>query len=475
MALLEQLKSLGQPGRVLARFAGILLLVGFYLFAIWQYFLVAQKGRREARRHYLLLSLILLLSLVVTKVFIALGDAGDVIARNVGMETLQDPLNFYFLAPLAVGAILVILLVDVQISVLYSLIFSVFVGLLTREMAMFLYALTGSLAAIYLMGRYRERAAIIKGGFLIGLVNVLTVLALQLYGSETGFQGMPFLVGAAGGMISGLSAAMLASLLLPILESLFAITTDIKLLELSNLNNPILRRLAVEAPGTYHHSIIVGTLAEAAADATGANGLLVRVGAYYHDIGKLKTPEYYIENQIYSSNKHENLSPSMSSLILANHVKDGLAMAEEIRLVPDVRNLIPQHHGTRLMTYFYQKAKDVAGKDREVNEEDFRYAGPRPETREAAILMLADQVEAAARTLQDPSPSQIRSMIRRIIQSTIQDRQFDECDITMKDLDRILEAFQRVISGMNHHRIEYPGFEFSKQLEDKRVENQRIQ
>jgi putative nucleotidyltransferase with HDIG domain len=243
-----------------------------------------------------------------------------------------------------------------------------------------------------------------------------------------------------------------------------------------------MRQLVMRAPGTYHHSIIVGTLAEAGAEAIGANSLLVRVGAYYHDIGKLKTPEYYIENQIYISNKHENLSPSMSSLILASHVKDGLALADEIKLVPEVRDLIPQHHGTRLMKYFYEKARDAAdGKDRQVNENDFRYPGPRPQRKEAAILMLADQVEAAARTLQEPNPSQIRGLIRRLIQVNIQERQFDECDITMKDLDKILRAFERVITGMHHHRIEYPGFDFNKRVEEKQsfektqTESQRIQ
>jgi hypothetical protein len=246
------------------------------------------------------------------------------------------------------------------------------------------------------------------------------------------------------------------------------------LLELSNLNNPILRRMALEAPGTYHHSITVGTLAEAGAESIGANTLLTRVGAYYHDIGKLKHPEYYVENQIFSTNKHEGLSPTMSSLILASHVKDGLAIAKEIGLGPKVSQMIPQHHGTRIMTYFYQKAKENAiEKGQEINEDDFRYPGPRPQFREAAILMLADQVEAAARTLQAPKPSQISSMIQRIFQATIQDGQLDECDITLMELNGVSHAFERVITGMHHHRIEYPGFDFNRQV--AKPENQHIQ
>ena len=477
-ALLEQLMTFQQPRRLLGQFIGIFLIVSFFSLAIWQYLLVYLKKQRTIRNRYLLLSLILFGNLLLTKIFIFLVD---VFAVRLGDE-LQDPLNFYFLAPLALGAILTILLVNIQVSILYALTFSVFIGLLTGETGLFIYSLAGSLAAIYLLDQYRERAAIIKGGAVVGLVNVVVVLALQLSASETGFQALPFAARASSGLLSGLFAAMLASLLLPLLESLFGITTDIKLLELSNLNTPILRRLAVEAPGTYHHSIIVGTLAEAAAEETGANALLVRVGAYYHDIGKLKTPEYYVENQIYVSNKHEKLSPSMSSLILASHVKDGLALAEEINLVPEVSDLIPQHHGTRLMKYFYEKAKDAAGgKDRKVNEDEFRYPGPKPQSKEAAILMLADQVEAAARTLQDPSPSQIRSLIRRLIQVNIQDKQFDECDITMKDLDKILQTFERVLTGVHHHRIEYPGFDFNKPVEEKQqfeetqTQGQRIQ
>jgi len=477
--LLEQVMTLQQPRRLLGEFVGVFLIVGFFLFTIWQYFLVYQSEQKKKRNRYLLVALILCGTLLVTKIFIAMGD---VLVGSLRIEELQDPLNFYFLAPLALGAILTILLVGAPVAILYALSFAVFVGLLTGETVMLVYSLTGSLAAIYLLDQYRERAAIIKGGVFVGAVNIVVVLALQLYSSDTGFQLVPFAARAACGLLSGLFAAMLASLFLPILESVFGITTDIKLLELSSLNAPILRRLAVEAPGTYHHSIIVGTLAEAGAEAVGANSLLVRVGAYYHDIGKLKTPEYYIENQIYISNKHENLSPSMSSLILASHVKDGLALADEIKLVPEVRDLIPQHHGTRLMKYFYEKARDAAdGKDRKVNENDFRYPGPRPQRKEAAILMLADQVEAAARTLQDPNPSQIRGLIRRLIQVNIQERQFDECDITMKDLDKILRAFERVITGMHHHRIEYPGFDFNKRVEEKKAfeetetESQRIQ
>ncbi len=367
-----------------------------------------------------------------------------------------------------------VLLVDGQSAILYSLGFAAIVSMMTGRATLGIYAVVASLAAIYSLRQYRERSAIVRAGLIIGGVNILTVLALQLYSSV--FDWATFGVRATGGFLAGLFTAMLASLLLPALEWLFEITTDIRLLELSNLNKPILRRLAVEAPGTYHHSIIVGTLSEAAAEAIGANSLLARVGAYYHDIGKMLKPEYYVENQIYMANKHEELTPNMSSLILASHVKDGLAMAKEIHLTPRVRDLIPQHHGTKLMAYFYQKAKQGAEeKNHEINEEDFRYPGPKPQSKEAAILMLADQVEAASRTLQDPSPRQVRALIRRLIQATIEDRQFDECEITTRDLDLITREFERVITGMYHHRVEYPGFDFNRKVVDSHSQDQRIQ
>ncbi len=473
LLLLNALKKLKQPDRLVGKFAGIFLLVAFFLWTLWRYLLVKKGARRQIRNQYLLAALILVLSLIVTKVFIGLAD---LVADNLFTRTLDDPIHLYLVAPLALGTILAILLLDLHIAILYSLIFAVFVGLLAGYTPFSIYALTGSLVAIFLLDHYRERSAITKAGLLIGLVNVVTALALQFYSFNTNFEWGLFGIRSLGAFVSGIFAAMLASLFLPILESLFDVTTDIRLLELSNLNKPVLRRLALEAPGTYHHSIMVGTLGEAAAEAMGANPMLVRVGAYYHDIGKLKKPDYYVENQIYCGNKHETLSPNMSSLILASHVKDGLALAEEIGLVSRVKAMIPEHHGTRLMSYFYQKAKDSNDdKHREVSEETFRYPGPKPQSKEAAILMLADQVEAAARTLQEPTPGQIRGLIKRLIQNTIQDGQFDECDITLRDLDVIAQTFERVLTGMYHHRIEYPGYQFNRQFDERRRESQRIQ
>jgi putative nucleotidyltransferase with HDIG domain len=324
----------------------------------------------------------------------------------------------------------------------------------------------GGLTGIYSVRHYKDRAAILKAGLTIGIVNLVTILGIDFL-RQAPVATYGTLIRLGFGFASGALAAALASLLLPTLESLFKITTDIRLLELSNLNAPVLRRLSVEAPGTYHHSLMVGTLSETAAEAIGANPLLVRVGAYYHDLGKVCKPEYFAENQAFGINKHEALSPNMSCLIIASHVKEGLELAQEIRLTQDILDLIPQHHGTRIMTYFYRKALDsINGKNQEIDEVDFRYPGPKPQTKEAAILMMADSVEAASRTLTDPSPAQIQGMIDRLVDSIVADNQLDECDITLREIRMVKESFFKILTGLYHRRLDYPGYDF-KAAEEK--------
>ena len=471
LMILQELKNQEQSTQAADEFVGLLLLAFFFVFALWRYLLSYHEKPDEVPSRFMLAALILVAHLGIAKISALLAKF---FSQSLTSQVLQDALNLYWIIPVSFGSILLVLLAGGQLAILYSLPASVFIGLMTGELAMGVFAVVSSLTAVYALRHYRERSALARAAVLVGLVNVLAALGLQLHTGS--FQWGVFGVRTSLALLSGIIAAMLASLLLPVLENLFKMTTDIRLLELSNLNSPILRRLALEAPGTYHHSLNVGVLAEAGAEAIGANPLLARVGAYYHDIGKLNKPEYYVENQIYMSNKHEGLSPSMSSLILASHVKDGRQMAREISLAPEVAALIPEHHGTKLMSFFYQKAKQAARSTHtEVNEEEFRYPGPKPQTREAAILMLADQVEAASRTLQDPNSGQVRGLIRRLIQGTIQDRQFDECDITTRDLDQITRSFERVISGMVHHRVVYPGFDFNQRVEHEQPEDQPVQ
>jgi putative nucleotidyltransferase with HDIG domain len=305
------------------------------------------------------------------------------------------------------------------------------------------------------VARCEQRSILIKAGLTVGGANIVLILSYYL------ISGNPFKLLLLADLIMGFLGGLLASVLVlgivPIIESLFGYTTDIKLLELANMDNPILKDLILQAPGTYHHSIIVGSLVEAAAKSIAANPLLARVSAYYHDIGKLKKPLYFIENAGGMDNKHDHLTPSMSSLILISHVKDGLELARENHLGQRLAHIIQQHHGTSLISYFYQKAKEKQEAETEsLDEKDFRYPGPKPQTKEAGIVMLADAVEAASRTLSDPTPSRIKNLVQRITNSIFLDGQLEECELTLKDLQRIEESFSRILTAIFHQRIDYP-------------------
>jgi hypothetical protein len=256
------------------------------------------------------------------------------------------------------------------------------------------------------------------------------------------------------GLFNGFISPILTIGLLPIFESIFDVSTDITLLELSDLNRPLLKRLSLEAPGTYHHSIIVANLAEAGAKAIGANVLLARVGAYYHDIGKMQKPEYFVENQMGAKSKHEKLVPSMSALILESHVKEGVEMAEQANLPKRIIDFIQEHHGTTLMSYFYNKAVEQ-GATQELMDE-YRYPGPKPRSKETAIVMLADAVEAASRTLDDPKPSRIKSLIKKIIDSKLEAGELADSNLTFRELSSIQQSFLPVLISAFHPRVEYP-------------------
>jgi putative nucleotidyltransferase with HDIG domain len=301
-----------------------------------------------------------------------------------------------------------------------------------------------------------NRWDLIRMGLILGLINMAGVLALQMIHGK--LIHLETLGNLFFGFSGGIGAGILVTGFSPLIEKIFGYTTDLKLLERANMDQPLLRDLMVQAPGTYHHSIIVGNMVEAAAEAIGANSLLARVGAYYHDIGKVLKPLYFIENQIGGENKHKKLAPSMSSLILIAHVKDGVEMAFKEKLEAPVIEIISQHHGTNLISFFYQKALELKGGDPgQVSMEDFRYPGPKPQTREAGLVLLADSIEAASKTLIDPTPARIHGLVQKIIQNAISDGQLDECDLTLKDLSLIAGSFDKILNGIFHHRIEYPG------------------
>jgi len=263
--------------------------------------------------------------------------------------------------------------------------------------------------------------------------------------------------------------AVLVAGIIPVFEIIFGYTTDIKLLELSRMDHPVLKELSMKAPGTYHHSLVIGSLVEAAAMEISANPLLARVGAYYHDIGKLKKPDYFIEN-VQGENRHDKLASNMSALIIISHVKEGVAMARRHKLGKEIINVIQQHHGTSLIRYFYQKAKDQEVPDiQEINEQNFRYPGPKPQTREAGLVMLADAIEAASKTILDPDKAKIQGMVQKITNRIFTDGQLDECELTLKDLNAIARSFNRVLNGIFHQRVEYP--EPAHITREKSVEN----
>jgi hypothetical protein len=400
--------------------------------------------------------------------FVTLGTwlgvfVADAVADRVIMSPFNDPSSYYWAIPVAAGAMLVTLLANGRVATVAAAFMAVLFGMVLEwDARAMVFALLSSFAGIYGISKYEQRTAILKAAGLTGLVNAVMVAAFRWM--DGGFE--PFGMGlfqmgmaAAGGIL----AAPVVSFTLPVLEWLFNVLTDIRLLELSNLDNVLLRRLALEAPGTYNHSVIAGTLAEQAAEEIGAHALMCRVGAYYHDIGKMTKPDYFVENMRDGVNRHDRLSPRMSSLIIASHVKEGMRLAEEFNLPRQIRDIIPQHHGTRLITYFWKKAQrredpDLPG----VAESDYRYPGPRPQTKEAAIFMMADSVEAAARTVEEPTPAKFEEVITTVTNAIVLDGQLDECDLTFSDLTRIRASFLRTLSAVHHHRIAYPGYDFDR-------------
>ena len=360
---------------------------------------------------------------------------------------------YYYLLPFAAGAMVVRIVLNSEVALIFSMVLAALVGFLFgNSFELFLFALLSSLAGAHWVRHLTVRTSMFRAGARLSMFNFMTILAIHLVaGQELGI-GLLFELGF--GLLGGLFAAVLVSGIIPLIESAFRYTTNLKLVELANMNNPLLRELMIQAPGTYHHSIIVGNLAEAAAETIGANPLLARVAAYYHDIGKAKKPLYFIENVSGGENKHDKLTPSMSALILMAHLKDGVEMATEQHLGGALIDIIREHHGTSLMKFFYERAKQR--EEREIDEYDYRYPGPKPQTREAAVIMLADAVEAASRTLTDPTPPRIQGMVQKIVNNIFIDGQLDECELTLKDLHNIAKSFNRVLGGIFHHRVDYP-------------------
>ncbi|KWT92685.1 HD family phosphohydrolase [Candidatus Magnetominusculus xianensis] len=376
---------------------------------------------------------------------------------TIGLGLHEQKTIIYGL-PVQAGAMLVMLLFDPHTAIIFSFIISILSGIWQNDAYYTFYVFAGSIIAAFSVIRCKKRSDIIKGGLYVSIANVISVIVFSMFSSNRTLGIIvPSLIFA---MTSGITISAFTSIMLPILESIFKVTTDITLLELLDLNQPLMKNLMINAPGTYHHSVIVGNLVEAAAEDIGVNPLLARVSAYYHDIGKIKMPEYFVENQSGSISKHEKLTPHMSSMILISHVKEGLELADEYKLPELVKDIITQHHGTHIITYFYQKAKEEQSDP--PKEEDYRYPGPKPQNRIAAIVMIADAVEAASRVLKDSTPARVSGLVEKIINTVLIDGQLTECELTLKDIHKIKERFTFILIGILHKRIEYPGFDFNK-------------
>ncbi len=374
-----------------------------------------------------------------------------------------------YLIPVATGVILITVIFGYKLALINNMALALMVGLITGgEFSYVLIAFLGGLVSIYAVTRLSQRSDLARAGFYVAATNAVVILAIYLF---LGIFNLEYnsLVGLGYSLLAGIGSGIFSSVvaigLLPFLESLFGVTTAITLLELSNPNHPLLKELLMKAPGTYYHSMMVSNLAESAAESVQADSLLTRVGAYYHDIGKLKRPYFFSENQLSGENPHSKLSPNLSALIIGSHPKDGVELGLKHRLPEAILDIAIQHHGTSMISFFYQKAVENNSCREEVSADKFRYEGPKPQTKEAAIIMLADAVEAGVRSLSKPTSNRVETMIRRMIKEKLDDGQLDQCDLTLKELDRIAESFVYIMSGIYHSRIEYPEKDLKAELE----------
>lgn len=457
IAQLESLGMLASPFHIGGYFGLLLILILVFFIVIYYIYLFNQEIYENAT-YISLLGLVVILTLL-------LGLAARYFSG--------------YLIPVAMGAILITVFFDSRLAVLFNIVLALFLGLLVDgEMSYFLAALLGGLAAIYSVSRLKRRSDLARAGLFVAAMNILAIIAIFMLDRAFRFEFdylREFSIALIAGIGSGLFSAVMAIGLLPFLESAFGLTTAVTLLELADPGRPLLRKLLMKTPGTYHHSILVGNLAEGAAEAVGADPLLCRVAAFYHDIGKVRRPYFFAENQLSKDNPHQKISPNLSSLIIRSHVKDGLELAQEEKLPLTIKEIIAQHHGRSLISFFYHQALEQSDNKEKgtqaPDEDEFRYEGPLPQTKEAAIIMLADAVEAAVRSLAHPAAGRMEGMIRRVIKEKLNDGQLDEAPLTLKDLDRIGDTFVRILSGLFHQRIEYPEKELRADLERGRNKN----
>ncbi len=419
-----------------------LFLVGEYLFAVMVILILGGYIYFYRRKMFYDNKMLLLITVVLLMQFLfSILITGALKINYLGI-------------PITVGAMMLSMLIDAPLAFWGTVTIALVLGASQGNSfyLTFLTLIVGTVALLSLQ-KIRNRGQMFRAILYITLGYLLVNISygfIHFESLKTMMQNFVFYQ-----LPNAILAPTAVFLFIGVFERLFDVTTDITLLELSDLNHPLLKRLSVEAPGTFHHSILVGNLAEAAAKAIGANSLLARVGCYYHDIGKMIKPEYFVENQADAQNKHEKLTPTMSSLVLAKHVKAGLELADKYNLPKAVKQFIPEHHGTSIMSFFYHKALETMD-PKDVRESDFRYPGPKPQSKETGIAMLSDTVEAAVRTLTNPTPQRIRTLLESLMEKKFQEGELDECDISLRELNQIKEAFIPILQGIHHLRVEYP-------------------
>ncbi|NLM26924.1 MAG: HDIG domain-containing protein [Clostridiaceae bacterium] len=444
--VLRRLGSVDEKNRPDYLFLASVLLLLFMLWFVLALFMKFFSKKHFASRN----DLLLIATIIVLTVFLA-WMAKEIIPEYAPYFTIG------FIAP-----VLLAIFLNIQLAVVVNIVITFAASLMFPENAAFIIMLfiSGTVAA-FLSANASQRRKISLAGLIIGAINIVVVACVGVIEKK---EWTTFLYEGGIAFLNGILSVILAIGLLPFLESIFNVITPLKLLELADPNHPLLKRLLMEAPGTYHHSLMVGNLSEVAVRQIGGNALLARVGAYFHDIGKLMRPGFFKENQM-SENPHDRITPNLSTLVITSHTKDGDELAKKHKLPKAIRDIILQHHGSTLVAYFYHKAKQ-GEKGVEVKEGNFRYEGPIPQSREAAVVLLADSVEAAVRSMPDKTKGKIEGLIRKIIKDKLDDGQLDNCDLTLKDMNDIANAFLTVLSGVFHERNEYPELEKKDSLSE---------
>jgi putative nucleotidyltransferase with HDIG domain len=448
----DQYRKLTEIGLIrektnLLPYLGLLLLISLGLTTFRFYVGRFHPFVHQDNTQLLMLFSILLLTLIGMKI-VTLGQ--DLEWSSVG-----------YLAVISLGSMLITLLLNTSLSLSSTLMLSVISSIFFNGDNQFLFdyrfglvALISGVVSTFALAGVKRRSAVLKAGFFTSLVSMATILALYAL-NPTENDGIQLLQSLLFGFAGGIFSAVLTIGFLPYFETVFGILSPLRLLELSNPNHPLLQDLLYKAPGTYHHSVIVGNLAEAAAEAIGADGFLARVGAYYHDVGKTKRPQFFIENQIHRDNPHDKISPNLSKTIILSHPRDGVEMLKAHNIPKPIQDIAAQHHGTTLLKFFYYRAMEQSDGIK-VIEEDYRYSGPRAQFKESAIVGIADCVEAAVRSLSKPTPARVENMVNKIIRDRLEDGQFHECDLTFKECNMIAKAMSATLQGIFHSRIEYP-------------------